>query len=172
MITRRQFDEICGTKRRAMKGRLKARYWKSGKRAGTLRTPGRDLPFSLQQFRDWAMKAVGLGAVRCHYCPRAIDILSFEPDHFVPLDLGGGYGLDNLVPSCEDCNRLKDAMPPQDFIDLMVFLEEKLSRPGAANVKKRLRAGSMGIKNRWPSKKAAPGATQEPIPTTQELDFF
>jgi len=175
MISKHDFDEITATKRRSMAARLKPKYWKTGKRAGKLRRPGRELPFSLAEFRAWAMEKVGLGTVRCHYCPRPVDVISFEPDHYNPLDLGGSADLDNLVVSCADCNKMKDAMPPHDFIALMKFVEEKLSRVGAANVTKRLRAGAMGIKNRhFPDepKGAVKQLRAPPVPTTREMDFF
>ncbi|HEV8189481.1 MAG TPA: HNH endonuclease [Pyrinomonadaceae bacterium] len=173
MITTKAFNEVTAQKRRSMAARLKPRYWKSGKRAGMVRTPGCELPFSLHQFRQWAMEKVGLGIVSCHYCPRPVDVLSFEPDHYVPIALGGSFGLDNLVVSCSDCNKMKDSMLPQDFIDLMKFLETNMSRVSANNVTKRLRAGSMGIKNRF-HKPSVEGAKKPPAPvaTTQEMDFF
>jgi hypothetical protein len=171
VITRRQLDEICAVKRRKMTSRLKEKLWKSGKRAGMVRVPGRTLPFSLAEFRSWAMRKIGLGTIRCHYCPRSIDVLSFEPDHYVPVALGGSFGLDNLVPSCTDCNNVKDAMPPDDFIALMTFLET-LTPAGRANVMKRLRAGSMGIRKGFIPPNAKAQQLPAPVPATKEMDFF
>lgn len=148
MISREHFNDATSLKRRHMAHRLKEKLWQSGKRAGTVRRRGRELPFTLQEFRRWVIEKVGMGTARCHYCPRSIDALTFEPDHYVPLELDGGIGLDNLVPACSDCNRLKGAMPPLDFIALMEFLDLRISSVGRADIKKRLRAGAMGIKNR------------------------
>ena len=113
MISTRDFNDSTSQKRRKMTSRLKEKTWKSGKRAGMVRRPARELPFTLAEFRAWVWDRVGLRAVPCHYCPRPVDVLSFEPDHYHPLELGGGIGLDNLVVACEDCNRIKGAMPPQ-----------------------------------------------------------
>lgn len=42
---------------------------------------------------------------RCRYCGEADG--PFEIDHVVPLSLGGGSGMDNLVWACSQCNRRK-----------------------------------------------------------------
>jgi 5-methylcytosine-specific restriction endonuclease McrA len=173
VISQQHFNEATSQKRRDMAKRLKEKLWKSGKRAGTVRRRGRDLPFTLHEFRKWAMEWIGMGSVRCYYCPRSIDVLSFEPDHYVPLELNGGIGLDNLVPACSDCNRLKGAMPPLDFIALMEFLDLHISTVGRADIKKRLRAGAMGVRNRhFPHVKKGDQQKPEPIAKTNELDFF
>jgi 5-methylcytosine-specific restriction endonuclease McrA len=173
MISREHFNDATSQKRRDMAKRLKEKLWKSGKRAGTVRRRGRELPFTLHDFRRWVMEKVGMGMVRCHYCPRSIDVLSFEPDHYVPLELDGGIGLDNLVPACSDCNRLKGAMPPLDFIALMEFLDTNISTVGRADIKKRLRAGAMGVRNRhFPHVKKGDQQKQASPETTKEIDFF
>jgi 5-methylcytosine-specific restriction endonuclease McrA len=171
MITLQHFNAATARKRRDMASRLKEKLWQSGRRMGQVRRPARDLPFSLIEFRAWCMKRIGLGMVRCHYCPRPIDVLTFEPDHFMPLELGGGIGLDNLVECCEDCNRLKGAMPPDDFIAFMKFLETQCSHYGRADITKRLRAGAMGIRQRhFPGDKKKP--VQKIVLTGQLLDEF
>jgi len=172
MITLKQFNDSTSLKRRHMAERLKEKVWKSGKREGKVRRAKRELPFTLQEFRAWVMERMGLGAKRCFYCPRPIDCLSFEPDHYMPLELGGGVGLDNLVDCCEDCNRLKGAMPPDDFILLMAFMDTNISAAGRNDIKKRLRAGAMGIRQRhFPGEKKPPQRV-EPVAATKELDFF
>ncbi len=41
---------------------------------------------------------------RCAYC----DVGAYEhQDHVVPLSKGGTHSLDNVVPSCRDCNLRK-----------------------------------------------------------------
>lgn len=153
-----------------MQSRLKEKTWKTGKRAGAIRRHGRELPFTLDEFRAWAMDRIGMGAARCYYCPRPIDVLSFEPDHFNPLELGGGIGLENLVAACEDCNRIKGAMPPTDFVALMDFLDTQLSKVGSADVKKRLRAGAMGLRLRHQG--TAPKKPPQPVAVIQqEVEF-
>ena len=40
----------------------------------------------------------------CAYCGEKSDL---EKDHFVPVSKDGGYTIDNIVPSCMNCNRSK-----------------------------------------------------------------
>jgi 5-methylcytosine-specific restriction endonuclease McrA len=166
MITLRDFNDATSRKRNDMAKRLKPKYWRSGKRAGKLRRAGQSLPFSLEEFRAWCMKTMGFNTIRCHYCPRAIDILHFEPDHYIPLEGGGSPGLENLVAACEDCNRLKGTMLPADFIKLMRFLENDISFISAGDIQKRLRAGSMGIRLQY-HLKMGDGNKKPPQPTHQ-----
>jgi hypothetical protein len=166
MITLRDFNDATSRKRNDMAKRLKPKYWRSGKRAGKLRRAGQSLPFTLDEFRAWAMEKIGFNAVRCYYCPRAIDVLHFEPDHYVPLELGGSPGIENLVAACEDCNRLKGSMLPADFIEFKKFIEEKMSHVSHDDITKRLRAGSMGIRLRY-HLKVGDGAKAPALPTPQ-----
>ena len=175
MISTKDFNDITARKRRDMAKRFAPKYWKSGKRAGMLRDPGREIPFTLREFREWTMNTVGLGSVRCHYCPRPIDVLHFEADHYRPVELGGGLGLDNLVAACEDCNRLKGAMPPADFIALTEFLETRVSHFGRSDVLKRLRSGEMGLRMRFrpgDKKSSEAATTKQTVPVTDDLEFF
>lgn len=177
MISQRNFNEITSRKRNKMASRLKEKVWHTGKRAGQVRVPARELPFTLAEFRAWAMKKIGLGATKCFYCPRLIDVLHFEPDHYIPLSAHGSLGLDNLVPACEECNRLKGEMPPDDFIALIDFAEQKLSLWGYSDLTKRLKAGAMGIRLGYhlhtPAQNAAnqPKQQQAPIAKNRTLDF-
>jgi 5-methylcytosine-specific restriction endonuclease McrA len=173
MISIKDFNDATLRKRSDMLKSCKARYWKSGKRAGTVRRVARDLPFTLEEFRVWAMKEIGLGLRRCYYCPRPIDILNFQPDHYIPKDLGGSLGLENLVPSCEDCNRLKGAMPPGDFMALLEFLERKMSYVGRMDVIKRMKAGGKGLRCGWiKDQKAVQSKSAKPVPTGDELTLI
>lgn len=51
---------------------------------------------------------------RCRYCGERGGRL--ECDHVVPVALGGGGGLDNLVTACQTCNRLKRAKLVKDWL--------------------------------------------------------
>lgn len=48
---------------------------------------------------------------QCHYCGGRAD----TKDHYIPTALGGTSDLNNLVPACEECNRVKDCMIPEAF---------------------------------------------------------
>lgn len=50
---------------------------------------------------------------RCAYCGEQMDVAVQE--HFVPVTLGGGTSLDNIIPSCSLCNSKKHAAMPEDF---------------------------------------------------------
>lgn len=170
MISERDFNDATARKRNKMRARLGEKLWKSGKRAGQVRRHGQQLPFTLAEFRAWVMERIGMGQAPCYYCPRMIDVRNFQPDHYEPLELGGGHGLENLRVACEDCNRIKGAMPPQDFIALMEFLDTRLSQRGRDDVKKRLRSGAMGLRLRHQG--VAPKKPPQPVAVTQqEVEF-
>lgn len=43
----------------------------------------------------------------CRYCGASGEGILFEPDHVVPIRLGGATAIANLVTSCRPCNRDK-----------------------------------------------------------------
>lgn len=51
---------------------------------------------------------------RCHYCGVKTDKLHQE--HKTPLSKGGGYAMDNIVPSCKSCNSSKGVADYKHFI--------------------------------------------------------
>ena len=121
MISVKQFEERCDRLVRDMRKRLAAKYWKSGKRAGQVRIPGRELPFDRYDMRTWMSKHIGLSAKACPYCRRPIDILSLELDHVTPLARGGDLTLDNLEATCPDCNCEKGALTGPEYRKLRDF---------------------------------------------------
>lgn len=138
MLTTKQFNDRCDRLFGNMKTRFGARYFKSGKRQGMLKTPARDLPFDRYDMRTFMAKQVGLNAIPCPYCGCAIDILSLTLDHVTPASRGGGLGFDNLGPCCDSCNREKGELTGDEFIDLHEFLR---TMPPLAqrDIQKRLR---------------------------------
>ncbi len=48
-------------------------------------------------------------ASRCAYCGVPLDATpgAWDLDHVIPLALGGGHGIANLVPACAGCNERK-----------------------------------------------------------------
>lgn len=175
MISQREFREITARKYAKMRWRAKPRYYTRGRLKGHVRVPERTIPFTLDQFRAWVMEQMGHNARQCFYCPRLIDVLHFEPDHFHPLELGGSFGLENLVPACEDCNNMKGAMPGDDFQAFMELANNKISQAGRDDLFKRVRAGAMGIRLRHHPRTKGKGENEpEPPPPPQpgKLDFF
>jgi len=52
----------------------------------------------------------------CWYCGKMeCDGAKLTLDHYVPFSRGGSNDEDNLVCACEDCNRLKAYMMPEEF---------------------------------------------------------
>lgn len=56
----------------------------------------------------------------CTYCGCSLDDYSRTVDHLIPESQGGILANKNKVPSCKDCNRLKDNMTPEQFHDYLV----------------------------------------------------
>ena len=92
---------------------------------------------SAQQIRDWIQQFP-----ICLYCQQPIKTKDYSVDHITPLGRGGLNTFDNLQLICNSCNRTKGDLSHQEFCMLLFFLEQEMTSEGAANVKKRLKAGS------------------------------
>lgn len=55
----------------------------------------------------WPLMELGT----CSYCPEPAALL----DHAVPISRGGPNTLENLVPTCDSCNRRKAHRTPEEF---------------------------------------------------------
>jgi hypothetical protein len=90
---------------------------------------GVKLPFTRDQFTLWLWRQLGGGtgsnaaalkAFRCPYeCGLVIDILNLTLDHMIPRGQNGSYDLENLLPCCDHCNRLKGNICANSFRILM-----------------------------------------------------
>ena len=49
---------------------------------------------------------------RCAYCGEAIRV---GPDHRIPLSRGGSNAIENVLPSCPDCNKRKYTLTEREF---------------------------------------------------------
>jgi hypothetical protein len=67
------------------------------------RAKARSLPYSLTHEQWEQIKKYFKN--RCCYCGRELPL---EQDHFVPVNKGGGYACDNIVPACRNCNATKN----------------------------------------------------------------
>lgn len=54
-------------------------------------------------------------AGHCAYCGLPITIDQMQVDHVEPFSRGGADILDNMLPSCQSCNRYKKTMTLEDF---------------------------------------------------------
>lgn len=78
--------------------------------SGPLKLPGRkrargQVRQTLGAKRRWQVLA--RDSFTCQYCGRRPPEVPIEVDHRVPVAAGGGDEIDNLITSCQDCNRGK-----------------------------------------------------------------
>lgn len=117
---------------------------------------GRQLPFTLTDFRAWLAEQLGFrsdGAVKCAYCPRIISALDFRVDHEEPVSRGGSLGLSNLVLCCDVCNREKGELTATEYREVIATLDLLLSKgllgpQGYKDVRKRLRGSLMMFRSK------------------------
>lgn len=53
----------------------------------------------------------------CYLCGEAIGFKAFEVEHKKPISKGGKDDLDNLYPSCHECNKIKNNIFYEDFME-------------------------------------------------------
>ncbi len=74
---------------------------------------------------------------KCQYCGRTPPRVVLEVDHIVPLARGGDSSPENLITSCQDCNRGKGARPldqvPAPLKDQMQDKQERQEQVEAFN---------------------------------------
>ena len=59
--------------------------------------------------------ALSLGNV-CAYCGQGNNGRPLEPDHVLPLNLGGHDGITNILPCCRPCNSTKGDRTPRQWM--------------------------------------------------------
>jgi hypothetical protein len=85
------------------------------------------LPFTKQEFRVHVLAALGGhedGAIQCKYCRKVCTLSEVSADHETPLSRDGSSGLDNLGYPCQNCNQAKGSLTPEEFKNLLYFLEK------------------------------------------------
>jgi hypothetical protein len=130
---------------------------------------GRIVPFTIEEFRDWLLAHLGGkpgGSVPCYLCTRPLCSTDFRVEHRVPPRRGGGLGLDNLVPSCDECNRAKGGMTDVEYRNFRIAMDEllrvgKLGVEGYTDVWKRLRGQNI-ILDAWHRRKKKGSGLLEP----------
>jgi 5-methylcytosine-specific restriction endonuclease McrA len=122
MLFTEQFDQRVKELYSSQQALVRQKKWKSGKRQGMTRVPAQLLPFTRDQLRMVLWTFCGIQAVPCPYCGVPVDILSLTLDHVIPRGLGGSLGLENIKPCCKRCNQLKDKLMPDEFTELLGFL--------------------------------------------------
>lgn len=64
------------------------------------------------ELKDWAYKKY---KGKCAYCRNPITKEEATLDHIVPKLLGGRNGKGNIALACEECNKKKGHMTPQQW---------------------------------------------------------
>jgi len=72
------------------------------------------------QWRD----ILGQYHYRCAYCGRKMDKLTM--DHVVPLSREGKHSANNVVPSCQHCNSVKNAKTPEEWCGVAVVERQEV----------------------------------------------
>lgn len=150
-----------------MQSRLKERKWKSGKREGKVRVEKRELPFTLDEFRNW-LRVVLEDTPECEYCHHSININTISPDHAIPIKRGGSLELKNLRPADSECNTLKGSLLPGEFKALLGLLNQ-FPQAAREDICRRMKGG---MKHFAPAKKKdEPKATNVlAIPAKKPID--
>lgn len=92
---------------------------------GRLIRRGRDVPFTLEELREFTMAHFRRNGemhwtIPCAYgCGRQLSLRQIRFEHEIPLSRGGSLALSNIVFSDSDCNTLKGQLNPAEFRALM-----------------------------------------------------
>jgi 5-methylcytosine-specific restriction endonuclease McrA len=126
------------------------------KKSGTGRIirAGREIPFTLLEFRAWVLlqfKNDWNGVCKCEYCNRWLNVQTFVVDHDIPIapPFYGGLDLSNLRMCCEECNRLKGKVTGVKFKLFVAWCLEHLTPAEWADIAGRLKTGAGYQKQMW-----------------------
>lgn len=133
------FDRKSRSLYDGLRGRLAAKKWKTGERAGQIRKEKIDIPYTLDEFRAWLMVTLE-DHPECVYCHCSISLMTISPDHAKPVSRGGSLERKNLRGSCSPCNRTKGELLPGEYKALLDGLKT-FTEVGRNDVLKRLRGG-------------------------------
>ncbi len=148
------FTTLSARKYSNMRARFKP---KMSPTTGLLRVPGRELPFTLLELRQWLIAKAGAYPAAidadkliwgCAYCKRLLPFDNVEIDHIEPVKRGGNLGLGNLAIACKVCNQEKGELTAKEYDALIRGLE---TFPQAARnyIRKCLRTAAMGARIRF-----------------------
>lgn len=151
----------CQTIYKGQVERHKKKLEKSAGRGVKLEIKSKDvLPYSFDEFLNWAWNKYGVKVFLCRWCTRPIDFIEAQLDHPIPIRRGGHWTLANLEAICKECNELKGEQTPEEYTLLLQFLGS-LSTTHRAYIEQRIRAGAAGNRMRFfphvKKEKAQPG---------------
>jgi hypothetical protein len=139
---------------------------------GVVVRPGREVPFTLVEFRIWIVRQFGGSWDRstpCFYCTAPVNVNDFVIDHKTPASSPwlGSLDLDNLCVSCRACNTLKGKMAAPGFIAFLRFLHDSeiagiLDPRDVGDIMVRLKTGGDAKKFMWKRHDAKRKALPQP----------
>jgi hypothetical protein len=171
MLTTNDFKKRAKALWKSQKTMASVRYWKTGKRAGTVRQEAALIEFTEHEFGVWLWKKIGLNAIPCPYCGKPIDILSLTPDHVVPRSAGGRFSLDNMLCMCKDCNERKGNLSARAFEAILKFLQKELAPYDQNILLSRLKSAHAGSPSRFFRDKNKGSQKVSRIPPNPSLEF-
>lgn len=149
---------------------------------------GRALAFTLEDFRTEILSVYGAEnkARLCRYCSRPLSVLTFSPEHRVPLKRGGDLSLSNLdLEVCLPCNHRKGGLKAEEFqalldglktfpeaarTDILSRLEIAIQLAGANRF--RLSQNNRGQQAPSPAQPQAASAVASTQPSTNSQEDF
>lgn len=137
-----------------LRGRLAAKKWRTGPKAGNIRKEKIPIPYTLDEFEAW-LRVTLEDHPNCEYCGISISITTISPDHRRPVSRGGSLERKNLCGACDNCNRIKGELLPGEFKALLAGLKT-FTEAGRNDVIKRLKGGILHFGNKA---KTVPQAT-------------
>jgi 5-methylcytosine-specific restriction endonuclease McrA len=167
MLTRSEFLEFTRYQMGHMRERFGPKY-----RDGRLVRPGRQIPFDLQQLREWTWSTLEAKDHRCLHCDKELRRETITLDHVVSVKRGGALGLDNLSIPCRRCNSIKGELSLKAFKALMRGLES-FPKADRNDIVKRLIAGAMGLRMRhFPRDKKPASPQPQPAPAAPQRSLL
>jgi HNH endonuclease len=83
---------------------------------------GRQVPFTLDEFRAWLITKLGGdggGVIKCRYCAEWLTMDTLVVDHATPTSQGGSLDFDNLDVICAADNQRKGGMCAECYQSLL-----------------------------------------------------
>lgn len=81
-----------------------------------LKAAGCNARFKDKLSKEAIYQVLEISKFMCVYCRRPLDPKKWHLDHYLPRAKGGKNTIDNICPSCSDCNMMKGALLPNTFV--------------------------------------------------------
>lgn len=130
------------------------RFTEKRNKRGRVTQVGREIPYSLAEFREWAkaqFPETRTWVTRCGYCNAILTLEACCSDHRTPVSRGGDLGLDNQILCCDPCNRIKGKLTAKEYSALRQGLET-FPETARADIYARLKTGAGFVRLRFMGK--------------------